>query len=105
MSGYYKSNCRELETVPQGWFNTGDLAKIDPSGAIHLVGRAKEIIDVSGLKVIPKEVEDVLAAIDGVIEVAVYAGKHRSGCDIVKAAIVASRSFQYPKCEAIASNV
>ena len=93
MSGYYKSNCRELETVPQGWFNTGDLAKIDPSGAIHLVGRAKEIIDVSGLKVIPKEVEDVLAAIDGVIEVAVYAGKHRSGCDIVKAAIVASREL------------
>lgn len=94
MSGYFRSNRDELEPVPDGWFDTGDLAKIDSMGGIHLVGRAKEIINVSGLKVIPREVEGVLAALEGVVEVVVYAGKHRSGFDIVKAAVVASRPLQ-----------
>ena len=45
-----------------GWFNTGDLARIDASGAVTLLGRRKELINVGGVKVFPLEVEAVLAA-------------------------------------------
>jgi long-chain acyl-CoA synthetase len=95
MSGYLCDDGNELESIPEGWFNTGDLARIDSSGSIHLIAREKEIINCSGLKVVPKEVEKVISSLDGVLEVAVYAGKHRSGSEIVKAAIVASKALNH----------
>ena len=45
------------------------------------------MINVSGLKVVPCEVEEAIAALPGVLEVKVYAGQHRSGSQMVKAAV------------------
>lgn len=75
--------------LDDGWFETGDLAHIDAEGRIHLVGREKEIINVFGMKVVPSEVEEVIAALPGVREVKVYGAVHRSGSEIVKAAVAA----------------
>jgi acyl-CoA synthetase (AMP-forming)/AMP-acid ligase II len=47
------------------------------------------VINVAGLKVIPLEVEEAIAALPGVIEVKVYAGLRRNGSQFVKAAVVA----------------
>lgn len=51
-----------------GWFSTGDLACIDDSGNLHLVGREKETIIVNGVKYYPHEIEGAIeyASIDGV---------------------------------------
>jgi long-chain acyl-CoA synthetase len=49
------------ESVLQdGWFRTGDLARIDADGDVHLLGRSHSVINVGGLKCFPEEIEAVL---------------------------------------------
>lgn len=54
------------EITAGGWFRTGDLARIDPDGDIHLLGRSHSVINVAGLKCFPEEVEAVLREHPGV---------------------------------------
>lgn len=56
---------------PECWFKTGDLARRDPAGRLSIVGRRKEMINRSGLKVFPHEVERVIAQHPSVEEAAV----------------------------------
>lgn len=88
MAGYLGPDGIDLSPLTDGWFETGDLARLDESGYIHLLGREAEVINVEGLKVIPSEVEEVIAAIPGVVEVKVYAGSRKSGGQFIKAAVV-----------------
>ena len=46
--------------LSDGWFNTGDLGKIDQNGFLFLVGREKNVINFLGMKIFPYEVESVL---------------------------------------------
>jgi acyl-coenzyme A synthetase/AMP-(fatty) acid ligase len=87
MVGYLDEHGRITNPVSDGWFETGDLARIDDDGTIHLRGRDSEVVNVSGLKVVPCEVEEAITLLPGVVEVKVYAGEHRSGTQIVKAAV------------------
>lgn len=43
-----------------GWFATGDLAKLDTEGRVHLCGRKKSVLNIGGMKVFPEEIEAVL---------------------------------------------
>ncbi|PQO38103.1 class I adenylate-forming enzyme family protein [Blastopirellula marina] len=70
-----------------GFFETGDLSKLMEDGTIHLRGRTGEMINVLGLKVVPCEVEEAIAAMPGVREVKVYGGQLASKGEIVKAAV------------------
>jgi acyl-CoA synthetase (AMP-forming)/AMP-acid ligase II len=88
MAGYLGEQAIDTSPLADGWFETGDLARIDAAGHIHLLGREAEVINVEGLKVIPAEVEEVIAAVPGVVEVKVYAGKRKSGGQFIKAAVV-----------------
>ncbi len=88
MAGYLGTDGIDASMLTDGWFETGDLARLDDSGFIHLLGREAEVINVEGLKVIPSEVEEVIAAIPGVVEVKVYAGTRKSGGQYIKAAVV-----------------
>jgi malonyl-CoA/methylmalonyl-CoA synthetase len=64
------------EFRPDGFFITGDVGKIDISGYVHIVGRAKDLVICGGYNVYPKEVETVIDAIDGVAESAVVGVPH-----------------------------
>ena len=55
----------------EGWYATGDVGFLDPSGDLFLVDRLKELVIVSGFNVYPSEVEDVIAEVPDVAEVAV----------------------------------
>jgi acyl-CoA synthetase (AMP-forming)/AMP-acid ligase II len=88
----FKSGIDESH-VADGWFNTGDLARIDESGNINLRGRASEVINVFGNKVLPSEVEEVIGLLPEVVEVKVYAASNRWGSNSVKAAIVATEGL------------
>ncbi len=88
MTGYLGTGGIDSTILTDGWFETGDLARLDEAGFIHLLGREAEVINVEGLKVIPSEVEEVIAAIPGVVEVKVYAGARKSGGQFIKAAVV-----------------
>ncbi|WP_296604865.1 AMP-binding protein [Nocardioides sp.] len=54
-----------------GWWSTGDVGFLDPSGDLFLVDRIKDLVIVSGFNVYPVEVEDVIAEVAGVAEAAV----------------------------------
>ena len=53
-----------------GWFRTGDIARVDSAGYLFLLDRRKDMILVSGFNVFPNEIEDVVAMHAGVLEAA-----------------------------------
>jgi long-chain acyl-CoA synthetase len=85
MRGYWQ---RPEETasvmLPEGWLRTGDVGRINARGFVFIEDRKKDMIIVSGFKVFPNEVEDVVAKHPGVREVAaVGQPDERSGESVV----------------------
>jgi long-chain acyl-CoA synthetase len=70
MVGYYNRPEATAEILQDGWLATGDVARMDERGYIFIVDRKKDMILVSGFNVFPNEIEEVVAMIDDVIEVA-----------------------------------
>lgn len=61
MKGYYKRPEETAKAIdPDGWLHTGDMARLDGSGALYFVGRMKDIVRVGGENVAALEVENVL---------------------------------------------
>ncbi len=60
MSGYYKRNEDTAKTLKDNWLYTGDLATVDGDGYYYIVDRLKDMINVSGYNVYPREVEETL---------------------------------------------
>ena len=60
-AGYYGQPQATAEVfVADGWFRTGDIVRMDAEGYIFIVDRAKDMINVGGEKVYPRDVEEVL---------------------------------------------
>lgn len=89
MAGYWQ---RPEETakvmMADGFLRTGDMATMDIKGFLRIVDRKKDLIDVSGFKVYPNEVEDVIAMHPGVLEVAVIGVPDERSGEAVKAFVV-----------------
>lgn len=79
------------------WFRIGDIGYVDKDGYVHVCGRKSSIINVAGLKVDPSEVENIIAQIEGVIEVAVIGIESNSSGQVVKAVISASQPLEEAK--------
>ncbi len=89
MQAYWHQPTATAKVMTQdGWFKTGDIAYLDREGYIFLVDRLKDMINVSGLKVSSLEVEDVIAQLPQVGEVAVIAQTDVEHGEVVKACIV-----------------
>jgi long-chain acyl-CoA synthetase len=71
MQGYWNAEEETAQVMNNGWFATGDVAVMDETGFMRIVDRKKDMILVSGFNVYPNEVEDVIADMDHVLEVAV----------------------------------
>lgn len=75
--GYWRNPEKTAEEFTgDGWFITGDLATIDETGRVAIVGRAKDLIISGGMNIYPKEVETEIDALEGVIESAVIGVPH-----------------------------
>jgi long-chain acyl-CoA synthetase len=85
-----------------GWFATGDVAFADRDGDLRLVDRRKDLIIVSGFNVYPREVEDALLQLDGVIEVAVMGVTHPYTGEAVKAFVVTEPDSQIASDDVLA---
>ncbi|WP_411088895.1 class I adenylate-forming enzyme family protein [Streptomyces sp. 061-3] len=71
MRGYLGRPDETARTVVDGWLHTGDIGRLDAEGYLTLVGRSKDMIIRGGENIYPKEIEDVLAGDESVLEVAV----------------------------------
>jgi len=76
------------EFTADGYFRTGDLARMDADGYVAIVGRAKDLIISGGLNIYPKEIESYLDKIDGVLESAVIGVPHADFGEAVIAVVV-----------------
>lgn len=89
MLGYYNLPEATEEAFEDGWYRSGDLARVDEDGYLFIVDRAKDMIVTGGENVYSKEVEDVLINCPGVNEVAVIGIPHKDWGETVVAVIVA----------------
>ena len=89
MKGYWQ---RPEETAKvmdaDGWLHTGDMAKMDAQGYFYIVDRKKDMILVSGFNVYPNEVEDVIAMMPEVMEVAAIGVPDDKSGEAVKVFVV-----------------
>ncbi len=89
MAGYWHRPDETAKTItPDGWLMTGDIATVDDTGRVRIIDRKKDMVLVSGFNVYPNEVEDVLAAHPGVLEVVVIGVPSDTTGEAVKAFVV-----------------
>jgi len=89
MAGYWQRPEETAKVIDaDGWLHTGDMAKMDEAGFFYIVDRKKDMILVSGFNVYPNEVEDVIALMPGVLEVAAVGVPDEKSGEAVKVVIV-----------------
>lgn len=76
------------ELLPDGWFITGDMARMDEDGYVTIVGREKDLVITGGFNVYPKEVESLVDDLPGVLESAVIGVPHPDFGEAVVAVVV-----------------
>ena len=85
MLGYYGNEQATREAIKDGWFYTGDLAKIDKDGYIFICGRKKSVIVLkNGKNIFPEEMENLINKIEGVKESFVFGKQKADDKDNIK---------------------
>jgi len=88
MQGYYREPELTSKVIRNGWFHTGDLARMDSEGLFYIVGRKKEMIKVAGEIVYAPEVEEAIHRHPKVSEVAVVGVSDKLRGEVPKAFLV-----------------
>jgi long-chain acyl-CoA synthetase len=102
MLGYWNRPQDTARAIQDGWFRTGDIAYEDEAGYFHLVDRSKDMINSAGLKIWPREVEEVLYRHPAVGECAVIGVPDPSKGEAVKAFVALRRDAALSEEEALA---
>jgi len=88
-SGYWDMQKETTETfLPGGWFLTGDMGYLDKEGALFITDRKKDMIIMSGWKIYPTEVENILLQHPGIADAAVFGITDERKGEIPVAAVV-----------------
>jgi long-chain acyl-CoA synthetase len=104
MKGYHNNPEATRQAIDdEGFFHTGDLAYVDEEGYYYIVDRVKDMINVGGVKVFPKEVEHVLYEHPAVAECAVVGIPDERKGETVKAYIVLRAGYE--PSEALAEEI
>lgn len=88
MIGYHNLPAKTAETIRDGWLYTGDVGRLDEDGYLYLVDRKNDMIITGGMNVYSTEVENVVAQLDGVAQVAVVGVPHPDWGEAVVAFVV-----------------
>ena len=89
MHSYWNNPEANRNAFEGGWFRTGDLGRLDADGFLFVTGRIKEIINRGGEKILPREIEDALAAHPAVAEAASFGVSHATlGEDVMAVAVL-----------------
>ena len=92
--GYLTPFKPRSEVLKNDWFLTGDLATMNDEGLIEIKGRTKNVINVSGNKVFPDEVESVINLYEGITGSRVYGKPHPLLGEMVVADVTLAQSVQ-----------
>jgi long-chain acyl-CoA synthetase len=87
MKGYWGKPEATAQAIPDGWFRTGDMARVDEDGYYYIVDRKKDLIIRGGYNVYPREIEEVLHEHPAVAEVAVVGIPHPDLGEEIAAAV------------------
>lgn len=88
MPGYYGREDLTAGALRNGWLYTGDLGYVDDDGYLFVVDRIKDMIDSGGVKVYPKDIEEIVVRHPEVLEVAVFGVPHEKWGETPVAAVV-----------------
>jgi long-chain acyl-CoA synthetase len=88
MKGYFRDPEATARAIEHGWLHTGDIGYRDQDGYFFVVDRLKDMVNVAGFKVFPREVEELLFQHHAVKEVAVVGVPHPVKGEAVKAFVV-----------------
>jgi acyl-CoA synthetase (AMP-forming)/AMP-acid ligase II len=88
MQGYWNDPRESARVLIDGWLHTGDIARRDKDGYIFIVGRRSDMIKTGAHRVSPQEIEEVIAELDGVAEVAAVGVADEILGEVIKAVIV-----------------
>jgi acyl-CoA synthetase (AMP-forming)/AMP-acid ligase II len=88
MAGYYKRADLTAQAIRAGWLHSGDVGYVDEDGFLYLVDRVKDMIDSGGVKVYPKDVEEIAIRHPDVREVAVFGVPHDKWGETPVAAVI-----------------
>ena len=88
MKGYWNQPKETAHALRDGWMYTGDVARMDEDGFFYIVQRKKDMIIVSGFKVFPSEVEEVLFTHPAILEACAIGVPHEYRGEAVKAFVV-----------------
>jgi acyl-CoA synthetase (AMP-forming)/AMP-acid ligase II len=86
--GYYKNPELEASIIRDGWFYTGDIGRFDEDGYLYIVGRTKDLIKTGSINVAPREIENTIAAMEGIDDVVVFGVPDNEWGEAIKAIIV-----------------
>jgi long-chain acyl-CoA synthetase len=90
IKGYLNKPDATAEAIRDGWFDTGDIARLDEDGFVYIVDRAKDMVLRGGENVYCSEVEAAIYELDGVAEVAVFGmPDERLGEEVAAAVVLA----------------
>lgn len=90
--GYWGMPEKTREEFTDGWFKTGDMGTIDKDGYVVISGRSKDLVITGGLNVYPKEIEELIDAMPGVVESAVIGLPHPDFGEAVSAVVVREKT-------------
>ncbi|MGA8274813.1 MAG: long-chain fatty acid--CoA ligase [Thermoplasmata archaeon] len=102
MLGYYHNEAETAMVLRDGWFRTGDIARIDADGFAYIVDRKKDTINVGGMKLYPREVEEVLYQHPAIAEAAAIGVPDAGHGEVVKAFVVLKPGIPATESELIA---
>jgi acyl-CoA synthetase (AMP-forming)/AMP-acid ligase II len=88
MPGYLGRDAETRAALRDGWLHSGDLGYVDEDGFLYLVDRKKDMIDSGGIKVYPRDIEEIAARHPAVREVAVFGVPHDKWGETPLAAVV-----------------
>ncbi len=101
MIGYWRNANETSVTLRNGWLNSGDIASMDSDGYFRIVDRKKDMINVSGMKVWPKEVEEVLCEHPAIKEAAAVSTPDPTSGEAVKAYVVLRDNYKVTATEIV----
>jgi long-chain acyl-CoA synthetase len=88
MKGYWNNPEETAKTLRGGWLYTGDIARMDEDGFFYIEDRKKDMVNIGGFKVFPREIEEILYEHPKIKEVVVAGVQHRVRGEILVAHVV-----------------